>query len=305
MDTRPRSGDPPSWAEAILRGLLAPRNRETVSGDLLEEYREVVLPACGVVRARVWYLRQVLSFMTPHALMRAVVGWEREGKMANNLSRASLLWTAAASVALAAIVALLVRSNFAPPVGLNVLVPIALALAVTSAVSMRSGADIRPLLRASLIWGGLLAAVLLVRLLFDVFSPVDPVERFLAQARSDYSEFNYPRRWLPAVAVVLIFMGAGFRVGGRTGRVGRGALAAMSASAIGSLVYVALVVLANMLPMGPQDPRGNTPPDLQYFGNVPVGLAPALLMFSAVLGTVGAMFGRGSSVPPPLPFTKM
>jgi len=197
MDRRPPSGDPPAWAEAVLRALLDSRNRETVSGDLLEEYREVVVPTSGVVRARVWYLRQVLSFMTPHALVRAVVGSEREGEMANNLSRASLLWTIAASLTLAVIVALLVRSNFGPPLGLNVLVPIALALAVSTAASMRSRADIRPLLRAGLIWGGLLAVVLLVRLLFDVFAPVDPVERFLAQSRSDYSEFDYPRRWLP------------------------------------------------------------------------------------------------------------
>ena len=295
MDRRPPSGDPPAWAEAVLRALLDSRNRETVSGDLLEEYREVVVPTSGVVRARVWYLRQVLSFMTPHALVRAVVGSEREGEMANNLSRASLLWTIAASLTLAVIVALLVRSNFGPPLGLNVLVPIALALAVSTAASMRSRADIRPLLRAGLIWGGLLAVVLLVRLLFDVFAPVDPVERFLAQSRSDYSEFDYPRRWLPAVAVVMIFMGAGFRVAGRTGRVGKGTLAAMSASTIGSLVYIAVVALGNMLPMGPQDPLIHTP----------AGLAPVLLMFSAVLGTVGAMFGRGSSVLPPLPFTKM
>lgn len=30
------------------------------------------------------------------------------------------------------------------------------------------------------------------------------MERFLAQARDDYSEFNYPRRWIPAAAVALI-----------------------------------------------------------------------------------------------------
>ncbi len=30
---------PPRWAEAILRSLLRPADRESISGDLLEEYR--------------------------------------------------------------------------------------------------------------------------------------------------------------------------------------------------------------------------------------------------------------------------
>jgi hypothetical protein len=38
---------------------------ETVSGDLLEEYRETVRPALGGLRADVWYVAQVLSFIPP------------------------------------------------------------------------------------------------------------------------------------------------------------------------------------------------------------------------------------------------
>jgi hypothetical protein len=55
---------PPAWAESVLRALLEPRNRDSVSGDLLEEYCEVVLPARGERRAKVWYIRQVASFVT-------------------------------------------------------------------------------------------------------------------------------------------------------------------------------------------------------------------------------------------------
>lgn len=55
--TNPR---PPLWAEWTLRALLKPRDRETVTGDLLEEYREVILPAKGRVRALLWYLAQML-----------------------------------------------------------------------------------------------------------------------------------------------------------------------------------------------------------------------------------------------------
>src|SRR5262249_38007261 len=52
-------------ADFVLRLLLSRRNRETVSGDLLEEYRENVLPAKGRLRAAIWYWRQVLSFVSP------------------------------------------------------------------------------------------------------------------------------------------------------------------------------------------------------------------------------------------------
>lgn len=51
--------DPPAVAEVILRGLLPLDVGETVSGDLLEEYRESRVPAVGAFRADLWYWRQV------------------------------------------------------------------------------------------------------------------------------------------------------------------------------------------------------------------------------------------------------
>jgi len=56
------SSHPPRWAENLLRFVLRERDRETIPGDLLEEYREVVLPGQGRFRANLWYLRQILSF---------------------------------------------------------------------------------------------------------------------------------------------------------------------------------------------------------------------------------------------------
>jgi hypothetical protein len=50
---------PPEVAELILRALLPLDMRETVSGDLLEEYRESRVPAVGEFRADLWYWRQV------------------------------------------------------------------------------------------------------------------------------------------------------------------------------------------------------------------------------------------------------
>lgn len=53
---------PPDWAEWLLERLLPARDRETVGGDLREEYEEFVAPHLGRLRANVWYLRQMISF---------------------------------------------------------------------------------------------------------------------------------------------------------------------------------------------------------------------------------------------------
>jgi hypothetical protein len=140
--------------------------------------------------------------------------------------------------------------------------------------------------------GILVASVLVTRLLFEVLDPVDPVERFLAHARDDYSEFDYSRRWVPAAAVALILIGGGLRAAWQTSRVGVGTLAAVTASFVGSLVYLALVLLRSLFSFGPRQPLGNAPYDLQFFGNLPSMLIPVLAMFSTVLGTVGAPFCR-------------
>ena len=60
---------PPRWAEAILRLLLKPADRESVSGDLLEEYRDTTVPTLGSAADR-WYVRQVGWF-----LLRASWAW--------------------------------------------------------------------------------------------------------------------------------------------------------------------------------------------------------------------------------------
>jgi hypothetical protein len=52
---------PPRWAETLLRSLLRPSDRESISGDLLEEYRAARRPALGALRANAWYIKHVLS----------------------------------------------------------------------------------------------------------------------------------------------------------------------------------------------------------------------------------------------------
>lgn len=54
---------PPRWAEVVLERLLAARDRETVAGDLREEYAESIVPRRGRPLANLWYLRQVWSFV--------------------------------------------------------------------------------------------------------------------------------------------------------------------------------------------------------------------------------------------------
>ena len=53
---------PPQWAEALLRLLLKPEDRESVSGDLLEEYCQSAVPERGK-GADAWYVRQVGWFV--------------------------------------------------------------------------------------------------------------------------------------------------------------------------------------------------------------------------------------------------
>ena len=50
---------PPQWGEPALRLFLKPEDRESVPGDLLEEYRLVVRPARGRLRADAWYVWQL------------------------------------------------------------------------------------------------------------------------------------------------------------------------------------------------------------------------------------------------------
>src|SRR5690348_11940599 len=53
---------PPKLAEASLRLFLTPDVFASVSGDLLEQYRDSIYPARGRHRADTWYVRQVLGF---------------------------------------------------------------------------------------------------------------------------------------------------------------------------------------------------------------------------------------------------
>lgn len=57
------TSSPPRLAEALLRSLLRPSDRDAISGDLLEEYREVRRPALGKARADAWYAKHLFSVL--------------------------------------------------------------------------------------------------------------------------------------------------------------------------------------------------------------------------------------------------
>jgi hypothetical protein len=52
---------PPKWAEALLRLFLRPEVFASISGDLLEQYRDSLYPARGQHWADMWYVKQVLG----------------------------------------------------------------------------------------------------------------------------------------------------------------------------------------------------------------------------------------------------
>lgn len=58
-----RPEQPPRWLELLLMSLLPERDRQTVSGDLQEEFHEQVQLRGGRLGASIWYARHTVSFL--------------------------------------------------------------------------------------------------------------------------------------------------------------------------------------------------------------------------------------------------
>jgi len=67
------SATPPRWAETLLHLVLKSRDRATVSGDLLEEFREGIRPTRGPWGADGWYIRQVMGFVVRSNVLPALL----------------------------------------------------------------------------------------------------------------------------------------------------------------------------------------------------------------------------------------
>ena len=76
MDRRDRRGSlaegPPQLAQALLRALVRQRDRESVLGDMLEEFRTLAV-ARGKTRARAEYWREAI-LSAPHFVRQAIEG---------------------------------------------------------------------------------------------------------------------------------------------------------------------------------------------------------------------------------------
>jgi hypothetical protein len=109
---------PPTWADSWLRLLLPARDRDTVSGDLMEEYRENVRPRKSELAANTWYIGQVARFAWRQGLWALVLAGLYAGRLA-------LDWFAP-------------TTNFAPRAEATTLVMISTLLVIGASATMRS-----------------------------------------------------------------------------------------------------------------------------------------------------------------------
>jgi hypothetical protein len=81
---------PPRWLETALLSLLSARDRETIAGDLQEEFSECKVDQLGKFRACLWYARQTSSFV-PRRIM-AMSGKQMVLMGCSLITGASGLW---------------------------------------------------------------------------------------------------------------------------------------------------------------------------------------------------------------------
>lgn len=210
-----------NWADSALRFLVRRRDRETIIGDLLEEYREEILPTRGPVSARLWYARQVLSFMSPVAWGLAI------GGAAGSLQ---LLDTAIAPL----------RED-TPGVMLVIVGALILFWIATSAVAKRSSGSFRDAVIAGVVVGAATMAVLHVSAIVRVNVFLDQIRdredwvnllsRFHAsgyQSLRVYANYEYLRLSPLLLALGAVAGGLCGTVGGLINGIGRKPFARVS-----------------------------------------------------------------------------
>jgi hypothetical protein len=230
---------PPAWAEVLLRALLAQRSRDAIAGDLLEEYRESVLPVVGTFRARIWYVRQVLSFLDLTCL----------AKVGGRIPAPALWGTSAALVVYLLAIVAPYATGIAASTVLFLFSGIALILA--GATAIRTLADAWFLLRTGFVGFIGFGAAIAVVSSGQVFRPA----------------------FLMATFGVIV-MATGFAGTFRTGRVRSGILAAVGTGAAATALLVVTITI------------------LHHHSHPPIASAAVLPIAAAILGAIGALFGR-------------
>ena len=261
--------NPPRWAERLLRVLLAPANRDTITGDLLEEYRDAIEPTRGAVRARLWYLRQVLSLA-----------------LASYSPAQLLIWLAAAGMI---VVAFVMRYHLAPPFPDGGWA--ALAIGASAALFMRR-ADVGFLSRASVAFGVLFGAVVMtVSVATTLLAPHADQQAVLMPSLA-------PHWQLLVGGCAAVFMTAGFCGAWRGRRLGTGILAAVATSVAGGTILMGLVTgIARFSPsllhhIGPASVLA-WPVHPANLPNVLMRSVLTSVVVSIVPGVIGAMLGKG------------
>ncbi len=151
-----RHASPPRWLEWILIRVLPLRDRETVSGDLFEEYCEDRVPRLGPVRANYWYLRQALSFAAVRIL---------GGSAVKNALIVMSVFTIAAGSWLAVMENVLKHDGYAGRAAMDVLIAIQ-GLATLLLVLFRLGSVLRVVVMlgaAAILWVGASAVFHILR----------------------------------------------------------------------------------------------------------------------------------------------
>ena len=210
-----------NWADSALRFLVRRRDRETIIGDLLEEYREEIRPTKGPLSARLWYARQVLSFMGP-------VAW------------GLLIGLAAGSLQLLDTAIAPLRED-TPSVMLVIVGALMLLWIVTSAVAERSSGRFRDAVVAGVLVGAATMAVLHVSAIVrvNVFLEqirdrgdwVNLLSRFQASGYESlrvYANYEYLRQSPLLLALGAIVGGLCGSVGGSIIGIGRKPLTGLS-----------------------------------------------------------------------------
>ena len=256
---------PPRWAEAILLRRLAARDRYTITGDLLEEYREEILPARGRFRAALWYWWQTATLV---ALTR------RQTRGVDMNRPMSMLWLVVGITWTAMIAGLLVRSRFQPPALPMAALVVPLVLVIAALTSLRSRDNVRLLWSAGRLWAGALILAAGAHVVTDAIFRFDPERYLLAQVKPGFSELDFPSRFLFGLAVALIVIAAGFHGSWKSGQVRAGIAVAVAS---GTAVVMPLFVM-------------------QLIGGEGWAAGQGLVAaagIGSVLGAAGAFLGRG------------
>jgi hypothetical protein len=247
---------PPQWAERLLRLVLPPADRDTITGDLLEEYREVIRPTHGPVGARRWYLRQAASL---------ILRWNSPAQWA--------IWLGAAA---ALAVAFFMRHHVQPPFPAGAWA--SLAILGGAALSLRP-ADLGFLWRASVALGALLSAVAMIASVAAARLAPDPLVV-----------------WCYAVVFLAAGFGGAWRAHRLgTGILTAAATAAIAATLwLGLVTSISALFPALLDQLGPpMADRDFGRPTMAGVFVYSVNDHLMLVMFGITLGAMGAIGGRG------------